>query len=233
MTRPSKYRSDVGKGPYKISYDDTFDLKPPKWDEVSDKEFSISFPGTPGDLKASEEMLSERIKRHFSDDSAADSLRSFYEPWKETKLKSLADLPTTAVEEPPMHIKTEVTEYMQEVAKQKPHYIDLLNSQSNTNQQKEEINTMNTRRIVTVQLIDQDKGLPVANSVVAVFNNIVTEDTDQVTIQEVLMSENIAGALKSHNEVRQSTTNLDILNRTGNEVKLQPVKLKDLTWVVR
>lgn len=174
MTRPAKYRSEVGKDLYKVNHEDTSDYKPPKWDEISDKEFSIRFPGTPEDSKM---------------------------PWPRPKyLTGEWVIPEVKI---------------------------------NANQQKEEINTMNTRRIVTVQLIDQDKGLPVANSVVAVFNNIVTEDTDQVTIQEVLMSENIAGALKSHNEVRQSTTNLDILNRTGNEVKLQPVKLKDLTWVVR
>lgn len=93
--------------------------------------------------------------------------------------------------------------------------------------------SMSKRRIVTVELIDNDAGLPVEHSVVEVFNNIVTEDDDNTTIQELLMTKPVEMKLKAHNKLRSETVNEDILNRTGQEVKLRPVKLKDLTWVVK
>lgn len=97
---------------------------------------------------------------------------------------------------------------------------------------QEENNMNNSRRVVTVQLIDDDTALEVKNSVVATFI-VVTEDPDNITIQELILNEDIKGKLETHNNKRKTTQNLDILERTGSDVKLRPVKLKDLRWVVK
>jgi hypothetical protein len=110
-----------------------------------------------------------------------------------------------------------------------PNYKRILNQPTN----KEEDNMSNTtRRVVTVTLMDDDKGLDVADSLVCKFKNIVTEDDNQTVIQEVIMEKDIAKALKEHNEKRVQTVDLDILSRTGNTVYLRPVKLKNLRWEV-
>lgn len=98
---------------------------------------------------------------------------------------------------------------------------------------QQEENIMSTsRRVVTVMLMDDDKGLDVADSLVCKFKNIVTEDSDSTVIQEVIMDNDISAAISKHNNNRLQTIDVDILQRTGNEVKLRPVKLKNLRWVV-
>ncbi|UOX40263.1 hypothetical protein [Vibrio phage PhiImVa-1] len=91
----------------------------------------------------------------------------------------------------------------------------------------------NTRRTVRIELIDNDAGLDVQHALVAAYDNIMTEDDDATTIQELIMTKDIARKLREHNERRAAQVDLDVLKRTGNEVMLQPVKLKDLTWVVK
>lgn len=100
---------------------------------------------------------------------------------------------------------------------------------------KEEINIMNNpnRRTVTIELMDDDAGLPVENSLVATYSNIVTEDTNEITIQQLLMDEDVADKIKEHNLDRGKVNNLDILSRTGQYARLGPVKLKQLRWVVK
>lgn len=97
----------------------------------------------------------------------------------------------------------------------------------------QEENNMSNRQVVTVQLIDDDKGLEVENSIVAVFKDVVTEDDNQTTIQELIMNSDVHGMLEKHNEKRGNTVNQEVLERTGNEVNLRPVKLKNLRWVIK
>ena len=89
------------------------------------------------------------------------------------------------------------------------------------------------RKVVNVQLIDQDAGLPVEHSLVHDFGAILTEDSHSTTIQQLIVEHPVAQFITEHNAVRAKQVNLDILNRTGNEVFLQPVKLKDLTWKIQ
>lgn len=104
-----------------------------------------------------------------------------------------------------------------------------------TNQQsKGDLNmTASQRRVVNVVLIDPDQGLPVEHSQVHDFGQIVTEDDDATTIQELIMTGDVQAKLDIHNKVRSEQTDLDILRRTGKEVKLQPVKLKNLKWIIK
>jgi hypothetical protein len=88
------------------------------------------------------------------------------------------------------------------------------------------------RKLVTVQLIDNDKGLDVADSLILDIE-VMTEDDAGTTIREILMNPayDVSVLLEEHNNMRADIINKEILNRTGQEVKLQPVKLKDLTWM--
>jgi hypothetical protein len=102
---------------------------------------------------------------------------------------------------------------------------------SNFNQQEEvKMSNVNKtpRRVVNIRIFDEDKGLPVENSLVYSLTDFVTEDSNEEAFREVLMNLDVASALVEHNEVRTSTVNQEVLERTGNEVYLRPVKLKDL-----
>lgn len=106
-------------------------------------------------------------------------------------------------------------------------------SKSNINQQEESKMSNVTRRVVNIQLVDEDAGLPVEHSLVGKFEDVVTEDSDQVTIQELISTGEVAELLKVHNSKRVELDNIEIQNRTGNTVKLRPVKLKDLSWKIK
>lgn len=114
-------------------------------------------------------------------------------------------------------------------------YLKLRNNPEllNVTEKENEMTIQNTRRTVRVELIDNDKGLDVQYSLVASFDNVMTEDDDATVIQEIIMEKGIGKKLKDHNNKRESQIDLDILQRTGNSVNLRPVKLKDLTWVVK
>lgn len=97
----------------------------------------------------------------------------------------------------------------------------------------EDVKMATPRRVVTVELFDDSKGLPVEDSLVAEFPQVVTEDDNDTTIREVIMNNELKDILALHNSKREKVINLDILERTGNKVTLQPVKLKDLRWNVK
>ncbi len=99
------------------------------------------------------------------------------------------------------------------------------------NQQEE--SNMSNRRVVNVQLMDDDKGLDVAFCQVYDFGNVVTEDTNEVMIQELIMDNDMAGILLAHNAERMEQVNLELQDRTGQTVNLRPVKLKQLRWIIK
>jgi hypothetical protein len=107
-----------------------------------------------------------------------------------------------------------------------------INPNSNSINQQEEINMSNAsnRRIVTVQVFDLDPALEVQHSLVHVFKDVVTEDTNEVTLAELLHTGELVEPLKSHNELRARQDNKEILNKTGKKVKLEPVKVKNLNF---
>lgn len=109
---------------------------------------------------------------------------------------------------------------------------------NNTNSTNKEENKM--RRVVAVNVFDDDKGLPAELSLVASFKDITTEDDNESVIREVLMEGQsyepdgltMAELLDTHNICRNNTTDEAILHRTGNEVMLRDIKLKDLRFEV-
>ncbi len=123
------------------------------------------------------------------------------------------------------------------------HLLDALNTcvgivrQTNDlTKQTEEKQTMSNktnRRVLNIQLLDNDAGLPVEHALVAEFNGVVTEDNDQTTLQEIISTGEVAERIKVHNEVRSKQLDLAILKSTGQKVNLLPIKLKDLTWNIK
>lgn len=97
---------------------------------------------------------------------------------------------------------------------------------------KEEVNMSIQRKSVKVELFDNDQGLPVEHSLVGSWVDYVTEDSDSVTIQEIISTGEVSELLVQHNAVRIELIDDEILTRTGNAVNLRPVKLKNLTWLV-
>jgi hypothetical protein len=98
--------------------------------------------------------------------------------------------------------------------------------------QKEEVK-MGNRRVVNVQLMDDDKGLDINAALVNDFGDVVTEDNDEITIQQLIMDTDMRDILEMHNNVRTEQVDLDILQRTGQVVNLRPVKLKQLRWIIK
>jgi hypothetical protein len=95
---------------------------------------------------------------------------------------------------------------------------------SNVNQQN--------RKVVNIQLLDNDKGLDVGHALVCSWGNLVVQSSNEATIRGLLLDGLVKDAIDNHNELRMEMVNRDILLRTGLSVNLLPVKLEDLTWVV-
>jgi len=108
-----------------------------------------------------------------------------------------------------------------------------LNDVLTKTKEESKMTQQSNRRVVTVELIDDDPGLPVDLALVAKYENVITEDDNETTIRGILMEEDVAGKLMIHNDARTEEVDVEILKRTGQTVNLRPVKLKDLRWVVR
>lgn len=105
--------------------------------------------------------------------------------------------------------------------------------QTQGNQTMSQVNT--SRRSVSVTLIDRDVNLEGKEAIVLDLGQQISEGDQNELIQELIMdpANKVAEALKSHNDKRSNVVNREVLNRTGNKVKLEPVKMRDLTWDVR
>lgn len=97
---------------------------------------------------------------------------------------------------------------------------------------KEEITMSNQNRVVSVKFFDDDAGLKAEQSLVAEYQ-ITTRVSDAMTVSKVLLTEDVAGDIAAHNEVRAATIDLHILKQTGNKVTLQPIEFEDLRVEVR
>lgn len=100
------------------------------------------------------------------------------------------------------------------------------------NTTKEESNMAN-RRVVNVKLIDNDKGLDVSLALVHDFGEVLTEDDNSITIQQLIVDNDLASLIDIHNGKRTAEIDLEILERTGNEVYLRAKKLKDFEWIIK
>lgn len=104
-----------------------------------------------------------------------------------------------------------------------------------SNQEGNIMNSSANRSVVSVVLLDPSKGIEDADSIVKDCGQHVMSGGQQNLVQEILMDPklDILGAIAAHNKVRAGIVNLDIMERTGNKVFLQPVKINDLQWSIK
>lgn len=93
-------------------------------------------------------------------------------------------------------------------------------------------NNMSTRNVVTVTLIDKDAGLKPELALVKSFGTQVADGSQADLQMKLVMDNDMPAILAKHNAKRVKEIDLDIRQRTGNEVNLQPVELNQLTWVI-
>jgi hypothetical protein len=86
-------------------------------------------------------------------------------------------------------------------------------------------------RTVNLTLIDNDTNLKGAEKIVF-QSQVVTEHDNDKTIQQVLITGDVAKALVEHNEKRSGTVDKAVLRSTGTEVYLEPVEIFELQWQV-
>jgi len=86
-------------------------------------------------------------------------------------------------------------------------------------------------RKVSLTLIDNDNNLKGAEKIVF-EQSVVTEHDNDKTIQQVLITGDVANALDKHNKKREATVDKAVLRSTGTKVFLEPVEIFELQWQV-
>lgn len=108
------------------------------------------------------------------------------------------------------------------------------NTKTNFNTTKENTMNTNTLREITLTLIDNNNNLEDAQRVVFQKKAVRTSFTDQQAKEDIIATGEVMAALKLHNtEVRSKVIREDILENTGREVTLKPIKLlsdSQLEW---
>lgn len=93
-------------------------------------------------------------------------------------------------------------------------------------------NNMSKLRTLNLTLVDNDTNLKGKQKIVFQQLGYVSEHTNDQTIQQILMSGDVATALEKHNKVRAEVVDDAILRNTGRDVFLKPVEIWDLEWQV-
>jgi hypothetical protein len=91
---------------------------------------------------------------------------------------------------------------------------------------------MTTLRTINLTLVDNNPNLKAKDKIVFQTLNFITEHNDERTIQQVLMSGDVATALDKHNKKRLETVDKEILRNTGRDVMLEEVEIFNLQWQV-
>jgi hypothetical protein len=106
-------------------------------------------------------------------------------------------------------------------SKEMTDYLSVSKSGNNATTNVGDVNMSVQRKSVKVELFDNDQGLPVEYSLVGSWVNYVTEDSDGITVQEIISTGVVADLLQQHNAVRVDLIDEEILTRTGNSVNLR------------
>lgn len=91
---------------------------------------------------------------------------------------------------------------------------------------------MSKLRTLNLTLVDNNPNLKAAKKIVFQSLGFITEHTNDQTIQQILMSGDVAKALEKHNEKRVKVVDKEILRNTGRDVMLEEVEIFDLEWQV-
>lgn len=109
---------------------------------------------------------------------------------------------------------------------ERPPYVDFCKPQNKGE------NNMSKLRTLNLTLVDNDLNLKGKQKIVYQELNYVTEHTNEQTIQQILMSGDVATALENHNKLRNTVVDDNILRNTGRDVPLKPVEIWHLEWQV-
>lgn len=103
-----------------------------------------------------------------------------------------------------------------------------------TNTQEKTTMTNATLRELTLTLIDNNANLEDDQRIVFQKKGVATSFTNQQTKEDIISTGEVKSALDKHNkEVRAKVIREDILETTGREVSLKPIKLlssDELEW---
>lgn len=101
-----------------------------------------------------------------------------------------------------------------------------------TNTIKGETNMNTTLRTINLTLVDNNSNLKGEDKIVFQKLNYVTEHNDDQSIQQILMSGDVAKSLEQHNILRVDVVDKEIRRNTGRSVMLEEVEIFDLDWMV-
>lgn len=106
---------------------------------------------------------------------------------------------------------------------------DLLNAfLQNVQPSTKDAPPMSQRRIVQVFIADADQNVPLASALLHKTEPAFTDSTDQ----ELYFELPVAELLKAHNEKRKTWMDKDASRKSGKDVLLEPIKIRDLKMVV-
>jgi len=95
-----------------------------------------------------------------------------------------------------------------------------------------ETNMSTTLRTINLTLVDNNSNLKAGEKIVFQQLNYITEHNDDQSIQQILMTGDVAKSLINHNKMRSNIVDKDILRSTGRDVMLEDVEIFDLDWMV-
>lgn len=87
---------------------------------------------------------------------------------------------------------------------------------------------MSQRRIVQVFIADADQNVPLTNALLHKTEPAFTDSSDQELYFEIPVVE----LLKAHNEKRKTWLDKDASRKSGKDVFLEPIRVRDLKMVV-
>lgn len=95
-----------------------------------------------------------------------------------------------------------------------------------------ETNMNTTLRTINLTLVDNNHNLKGEEKIVFQKLGYITEYSDDKSIQQILMSGDVAMALANHNKLRAKTVDKEIQRNTGRDIMLEDADIFDLDWMV-
>lgn len=111
-------------------------------------------------------------------------------------------------------------------------HVDGIDTNTKTTGEKTMTQYNTQLRTLNLTLVDNNSNLKAKDKIVFQALNYVTEHTDDRTIQQILMTGEVAKALEEHNTKRVKVVDKQIQRNTGRDVKLEEVEIFDLDWQV-
>jgi len=85
--------------------------------------------------------------------------------------------------------------------------------------------------VVNIILMDEDENVPADKAIIAKFDQVTIKkgEAPQITMLNLAVNQNLKELIDKHNDIRKGLVNLKTLERSGIEVKLQPITIEDVS----